>query len=273
MAIANGSFETAGTTPGSASGWAASFVSSAEELADFARNPSEVGTLAHENFDAGWAGLVDQVFESELGLETVGIETSAFNLGPAQLPFEPFEFNWGAPTHLPTLSAIEFAAFSGADRETFDVGWGNVDLTLPAPTAATFSGNPEERFETGWSSIAFTNELDDFTPAQASDETFESVLAPIAFTADAATSVMTLASAPSIALADNQVVLVANADGFLPNPLNEGVAYFLRNVSGLAFKLAPFSGGTPLDLTDAGEGVQSLLRDPVTWWSRVMTTV
>lgn len=272
MPLENGSFATAGATPGSAAGWTSSFVSSVEQFADFARNSSDAGTLALESFELGWAAAGDQVFAPELGEPTIGFEIASFNLGPGQIQFENFDVGWGSPPlHQDELSSIDFAVFAGEPIETFDAGWGAIELALPAPTAALFAGAAEERFETGWAA-AFENSLDAFTLESATTETFESVIAPIAFTANVSDT-MTLAASSPVALADDQVVSVANAGGSLPSPLDDSVSYYLRSVSGNTFKLSPNAGGPPIDLTDIGTGVHTLRRDPAAWWSRLMTTV
>ena len=283
MPITNGSFETNGTAPGTAAGWTASYVATEEAFADFARNPSEVSTLGHEGFEVGWAGVDDQVFLPALGDETVGLEAAVFNLGPGQRPYENFDNGWGQPG-FPQLELLttDIALFhdgtpapAALDVEAFELGWGPfretntsgaVVLELPAPGIAVFSGNDEERFEAGWGSPL----INSLSATLGDLETFETVEGPIVVTAFATSDILEPASDPVVPFADDEAVQLAST-GTLPAPLSPGVTYYLSAVLPSEFKLAMFPGGPPLDLTDSGEGVHTLTRDPALWWSLLLT--
>lgn len=258
MPITNGSFETPDAEPGTAAGWTSSFVSSAEEFGEFGRNPSESGTLGYEGFEVGWTGGDDQVFLPALGDENVGLEAGVFNLGPGQKPYEDFDTGWGNPP----FPQLELLAVDMPDVETFETDWGDVALTLEAPTMGDV-----ETFETGWVA-PFTNTLSSVSMAPV--ETFESVEAPIEVTAFATSNILEPASAPSTPFVEDEAVQLAST-GTLPSPLSAGVTYYLSDVLPAEFKLAPFPGGPPIDLTDAGDGVHTLMRDPAVWWSLLLT--
>lgn len=74
-------------------------------------------------------------------------------------------------------------------------------------------------------------------------------LAP--FTAVAATDVITVSGRT---FADGDVVRVSNSGGALPAGLVAETDYYVRDVVGSTFKLAATSGGTAIDITDAGSG-------------------
>lgn len=279
MTIANGSFEIAGSAPGLAHLWTSTFVSTAEEWADFAQNPSDATTLSRESFDKGWAGLANQIFVGVFVGETVDTEAAIFNVGPGQTPVERFDVGWGTP-FLVGLTSSQFATFAGSGEvETFAAGWGTVAFALPSDSAAaSFDSRAVESFEENWKdNDTFSDDLGSFSTAAAvfdgeALEDFDDVLAPIAFTAVAATDVMTLATAPSVALSDGESVFVSQEDGTLPDPLEPDQTYFLRDVVGSTFKLASYSGGAALDITTMGTGAHYLHRDPASWWSRLMIT-
>lgn len=257
MPISNGSFETPGSTPGTAAGWTSSYVATEEAFGEFGRNPSEAGTLGYEGFEVGWTGGDDQVFLPALGDETVGLEAGVFNLGPGQKPYEDFDTGWGDPP----FPQLELLSVDMPDAETFETGWGDVALTLEAPTMGTL-----ETFETGWVT-PFTNTL---SASMAPIESFEAVEAPIEVIGFATSNILEPMSSPSTPFVEDEAVQLAST-GTLPAPLSPGVTYYLTEVLPAEFKLAPFPGGPAIDLTDSGEGVHTLMRDPAAWWSLLLT--
>jgi len=281
MAIANGSFESEGASPGAASGWVSTYVSSLEQWADFDQNPTDTFTRPHEDFESGWTPPDDQAWIGAFLGDTIDIEAAIFNVGPGQTPYEHFERAWPEPADIfiPALSAIEVALFDGETVEDFEDGWGTIDLAMGATTAALFDAETAEDFEEGWGT--FSEDIADFSPVAAvfdgsnpePVEDFEESVAPAEFTATLGSDTLTLASSPSPILVNGQKVYVENLDGELPSPLQADVQYFLVGVSGSSFKLASSFNGTALDLTNDGTGTQRLLRDPSLWWSRIMTTV
>lgn len=283
MPITNGGFETAGSTPELAQGWTSSFVSSLEEWADFAQNPSDgAATTSQDGFERGWTAG-DQAFVTEFVGETVDVEAAIFNVGPGQFPIERFELAWGSigTIYMPQLSSSQPAAFSGHDEERFEEGWGTVDLELPSSAVvAEFESRLMEQFERGWNTDDFTDSLEDFGLDQvlfdgAQWEDFEDAIAPATFTANDTSNIMTLDSPAAVPLVDDQLVYFepGDDDSEVPGALQAGSLYFLSAVSGDTFKVAPNAGGTALNLTSAGIGTLLVRRDPHHWWSDIMTTV
>lgn len=279
MAIANGSFEDAGTTPGSALGWTSAFVSSLETWADFAQNPTEVGvTSSQEGLEKGWTGGDDQALVRVFVGVTIDVEAAIFNVGPGQTPVERFERAWGTAgmSFLDDLEQSEPAVFSAHDQERFEAGWGTVALSLPGDAAAaTFDGESREDFEDGWKgndTFVFTTEAALFGLAVPA-ETFEDVVPPTEFAPAGDEDTFGLQVFLSETLADGERVHVMNVGGSLPEPLDEDVAYFLTGVDGTEFQLAPTVSGEAIPITTAGTGINYLVLDWVVWWSRIMTTV
>jgi hypothetical protein len=271
--LRNGSFELAGATPGAAQIWTSSFVSSLEEWADFAQNPSETGvTSSQEGLEKGWTGSSDQALVRLFVGETIDIEAAIFNVGPGQTPVERFERAWGTAgmSFLDDLEQSQPAVFSTHDQERFEVGWGTVALELPGTAlAATFDGENREDFEDGWKG----NDTFVFTLSDIIVENFENVAAPTPFAADASADTMELQVAPDDPIIDDDRVQVTNEGGALPTPLDEGVTYFLVGIADDVFSLAPTLGAAAIDLTSAGTGINYLVPHPALWWSRIMTTV
>eukprot|EP00913_Durusdinium_trenchii_P028459 g26687.t1 len=73
----------------------------------------------------------------------------------------------------------------------------------------------------------------------------------VAFTADAGTDVCTTSSAHG--LSDTDAVLLTTSDT-LPAGLSVDTVYFIRDKTSTTFKLAATSGGSAIDITDAGTG-------------------
>jgi uncharacterized phiE125 gp8 family phage protein len=71
------------------------------------------------------------------------------------------------------------------------------------------------------------------------------------FTAVAATDVCTISGRT---LADGDVVRVSNSGGALPVGLSVNTDYYVRDYASQTFKLAASSGGSAINLTDAGTG-------------------
>lgn len=77
------------------------------------------------------------------------------------------------------------------------------------------------------------------------------------FTAAPSTNVLTLQGRAYTA---GDAVQVWNSGGALPGGLAERTTYYVRDVSGSTLKLASSSGGTAIDLTDAGTGTHFIGR-------------
>lgn len=77
--------------------------------------------------------------------------------------------------------------------------------------------------------------------------------APLAFTAAAATDVLT---APGSSLANGATVVVfPGAGGTTPAGLTAGTVYYVVSASGATFKVSATSGGTAIDITADGSGL------------------
>jgi hypothetical protein len=62
------------------------------------------------------------------------------------------------------------------------------------------------------------------------------------------------------------------SSGALPSSLAANQIYYLMDVvGGTDFKLGSNSGGAAIDLTDEGVGPHYLARNPVEWWSRILS--
>lgn len=73
----------------------------------------------------------------------------------------------------------------------------------------------------------------------------------VPFTAEATSNLCTGYDHP---FADTDQVFLSTTDGDLPAGLSTDTPYFVRDVSGNDFKLAATSGGSAIDITDAGTG-------------------
>lgn len=140
------------------------------------------------------------------------------------------ELTGGSPAY--ARQAIAWAAASSGSMalsgtETFDV---------PASSTVAFVGF--------WSALT-SGTFYGMTPAGSG--------APAAFTASAATDVLTI---PGHALTNGQtVVVVPGVGSTLPTGLTAGTIYFVRDVSGSTLKLAAAGGGVAIDLTADGAGI------------------
>jgi uncharacterized phiE125 gp8 family phage protein len=75
------------------------------------------------------------------------------------------------------------------------------------------------------------------------------------FTASAGTDVIT---AQGRTFADGDIVRVQNSGGALPAGLSANTDYYVRDASGSTLKLSASSGGSAVDITDAGTGINYL---------------
>lgn len=75
------------------------------------------------------------------------------------------------------------------------------------------------------------------------------------FTADATTDIITCTGNQFV---NGNSVRVSNSGGALPAPLVAGTVYFVRDKSGVTFKLAATSGGAAINLTTNGTGTNSV---------------
>jgi len=81
------------------------------------------------------------------------------------------------------------------------------------------------------------------------------------FTANFTTDVLTVGNA---VFADGDIVRVSTDADDLPAALSADTDYYVRDVTGLTLKLAATSGGTAIDMTDAGTGTHYIgLRETV----------
>lgn len=150
-AFANIGFETAGATPGLASGWTCVVFATAEEYAAYdVTTPEPV-----EDFEEEWAT------NNEDGTFILGT-TSAASYDVAQPePYEDFEEDWSNVPYSTSLPATATASYDTTpeDREDFEEEWatnnedGIFEYAGPEITVSSYDvGTPEARedFEEEW---------------------------------------------------------------------------------------------------------------------------
>lgn len=295
MAIANGSFETKDTTVGAfkPDGWSVTIVSTAEEYAEFLKDPDQLTTTGQETFEDGWRLPGDQSYVPDFsGGLFVDIEPAFFDSSGAD-EAEDFEGEWPVVAPLFKLSAVVFATFdsvtSGEDLEDFEEDWnapGDTLITsLPAVSFASFdSGTPEsvEDFEEEWDaneseSFQFSGLGIDIAASQFQEpsttspfETFENERFEIQVTVDPVTERVLASGHP---YSDGDRVRLRNEGGRLPEPLLIDTFYYVRNATVGDFELSNTPAGAIIDITDTGNGTHFLSADPERYWTIEVTGV
>lgn len=286
MAVSNGGFEDEGAAAWEADGWTSTFVSSLEEQADFALNPSDTDTSAQEDFERGWTDPDDQAFVGAYAGPPADLEAAEFDVGPGQQAVERFEPGWPAtlpsftPEYLPALLSTSPALFGSDQFEGFGAGWGDAPFELDAE-AAEFGSEEVEDLEAGWQSnhlyaYSFSGESAVFGAGTTLSlpEAFEAVLERQQVTFDvSAEEVQFVQQAPP--LADGGVVRFLNEGGGLPAGLAEDTDYYADNVDGPGGTFQVSAQATLLPLlvfSDAGTGDHFMVRDPSRFWHELMAT-
>lgn len=173
-----------------------------------------------------------------------------------------------------------FGPLAGAttDHDPFDVDPFFFELADIAGIAAQFDTSPAEGvedFEDEWSNDTYhvlTGDLggtSSATPAVFDDaaetvEDFEEVSFPFTFTANPTLDQYTAVGHP---LGNGEIVTLENTGGQLPDGLNKLTNYYVVGVSGSIFQLARTSGGTAINIDDAGTGTHTLRRSPIDFWT------
>jgi hypothetical protein len=148
-AFTNVGFETAGATPGFASGWTCAIVATAEEYASYdVAVPEPV-----EDFEEEWAGNEDS------GFVLTDTATASYDVAVPE-PFEDFEEDWANTPYSTTLPIVAVASYDSTaeDYEDFEESWKNNqdDINVFAGADITEAAydlvapEPREDFEEEW---------------------------------------------------------------------------------------------------------------------------
>jgi hypothetical protein len=256
---------TAGALPAivlSANGYAAGNATGAQECLD----------LIHLSFDAKLL-LTQSVTEA-------ATYASALLLPPP--PRETFEVGWsGNESYLFTFSGGEAAGYnSGAQSfEAFEQDWANNAFELVFVGGdledGLFSEGPAETFDVDWDNNAFA--LSWTTPsglvsaasydgalAPQAFEDFEQALADIDFTVNPSSDVFT---APVHGMPNGTTIYIANGTGGdIPAGTNKHLVYFVISTATNTYQLSLTSGGSAIDVGDAGTGQSNTTGDPARYW-------
>ena len=221
-AFVNLGFELAGASPGFASGWSVSIVSSAQGYVDFGASNGD-GPKPIEDFERGWGGDAYS-FAFQSGDTTV----LAFGTGNPTSPIEDFERQW------PGVDTFAFA--------------------LSGPLALVFTGAGQtgiEDFETGWSADTFLFTFGGTTSPSTfgegiDTETFGDTLVASVV---ALTGVFTVNAAP-----DNGTPVAFRAPA--PSGITAGTTYYVRDATtgGATFRVAATLGGAAVTIGADGAG-------------------
>ncbi len=140
MALANPSFEDAGSLPGDAAHWTLTAVTRLEAVAGFGTSPPQ----AFESFER-WSSFVDAL---------AGVTTVAAFVDGGRDGYEDFEEAWANSLYLRELQAAVLVPLHTPVAETFDATWSGAAYVLAwgavASDAATFGAQGAEDFEARW---------------------------------------------------------------------------------------------------------------------------
>jgi hypothetical protein len=289
MALTNLGFEDDdGGTPGVGvpDAWTINITTAAEQVAAWG---AETPPLDEDGFEIEWNND-DYLFAFEDADTLPGLYDEDVGDGEA---IEDFEEGWdGNEGYLFEDGSSEQAAFDAAltpeDNEDFEDGWDSAvtagndyDLVLGASTLASFDDSIAsqgfEDFEDGWNGTGADNDYDltlgsstaavfDGAGADAIEdfeETFQEVQVSVAPGTDLFTAV-----APHNLSAGDRVTFRHDGVGGLPAGLNPSYVYFViaSGLTGTAFRVSLASGGTTIDVTDAGSGEFFVRGDPDLFW-------
>jgi hypothetical protein len=265
----NGSFETAGATPGAAASWTLTASTPLPVVATF--NGGVGASVSLEQFDVGW--LTDAyLLEPSTGTPTVfsdatPVDTESFD-----------DWNGGKPYAFDVATGVQMEFTSDNPPfvlvvEDFDEGWGTATWTEEPSAGATF----EEHFDTGWSTdtwlddvLSGTNAM--FDAGTNATESFENSWPDILFVADDTTDLCTAFDMPSFGPPANNFKITVVTTGAYPGGITENQPYYLRNVTpsggGFTFNLSKTSGGASINITDAGIGSHYIHADESVYWTK-----
>lgn len=211
---------------------------------------------AVEDYEEGWSNNQGYLFELNTGTDAV------FDSALTPDADEDFGDGWdsgpsagnGYELVLGASVLAEFGTgFAPQDFEAFADGWdlsvsvGNAyAFTMGSTTAASFDGVGAEAYED-----------------------FEEARTEILILADAGTNLITAAALHGFGVADRVSFRVSDSlPGALPGGLSPAFVYFVLS-SGLTtteFRVSTTSGGTQIDITDAGVGACYLVHDKTRYW-------
>jgi hypothetical protein len=299
VAFGNLNFETAGGAAGYASLWHVGVVSSVEEIETYGPDPRE----PWEDFDRGHSN--DDyltLFTWPVGTYSPDLQAAMFDGGVQEL--EDFEEDWGNDPYETQFSTgdVQAALFdTGTESaEDFEEDWTGLStyktfFVFPVGTysvdlqAALFDTGTEsaEDFEEDWTGLstyktAFVLPVGTFagdvSPASfdsggvAEDfEDFNEVPTEYAFTAVAATDVITCAGHP---YTNGQQVMLRSSGGHLPGGLDDETTYFIISAAVGTFSLALTDGGSVVNITSTGAGTHYVrLIDETAYWTTLLLGV
>jgi hypothetical protein len=140
MALANPSFEDAGSLPADAAHWTLSARTSREAIAAFGASPPQ----AFESFER-WSSFVDAL---------AGVTTVIAFFDSGHHGFEDFEHAWANSLYLREFQPAVLVPLHSSATETFDANWSGAAYFLAwgavASDAATFGAHGAEDFEARW---------------------------------------------------------------------------------------------------------------------------
>jgi hypothetical protein len=201
---------------------------------------------------------------------------------------EDFEQGWGGNEHYRFAASSETVALfdtAPEGKEDFEEGWSSnesYDFALPATTAASFddaiSSQAFEDFEDGWRGTGAGNDyLTTLSSSSAASfdaggtpeafEDFEETYQDLQVTANPSTDLFTSATTHGLTTG-NKVNFRLIGAGALPAGLNPAFVYYVigTGLTTTAFKVSVASGGSAVDLTDAGVGTFYVRGDPTALW-------
>lgn len=269
MAIVNGSFELG--LAGIPDNWAVVVVSGTYEICDF----SDSG-LGAETFE-DWNGQGDYVF----AFEVAGLAAATFPTGGPPSTAETFEYGWDANhTYLFGWGASEAAVFNSLlgdpiAAETFEKGWDlNEDYIFAFDELTDLATAFVETFEEDWDNnqdYAFSMPAiaaATFEPGAATAEDFESVKAPIAFTVEPATDVLTTVDPHGYSNGDKCTVEKPGG-GVFPEGLQPETIYRVLSATTYTLELS-LDGVNAIDIKTMGTGVHYLVADKTIYWTKIL---
>jgi hypothetical protein len=171
MALANPSFEDAGSLPGEAAHWTLTAVTRLEAVAGFGASPPQ----AFESFER-WSSFV---------AELAGVTTVLAFFDGGRDGYEDFEHAWANSLYLRDFQPAVLVPLHSSAAETFDANWSGAAYFLAwgavASDAATFGAQGAEDFEARWHAnesfahdlAAIATDAARFAPGALAFETFE----------------------------------------------------------------------------------------------------
>jgi hypothetical protein len=276
-------FETAGATPGTALHWSLDAIDTVvvEFVAAWGATPIDL-----EGFEQEWNndGYKFAFVDGDIVAPLFDTDVSE---GEGK---EDFEEGWSGNEHyLFAASSEEQASFDTGltpePVEDFEEGWSSnesYDFTLPSTTAASFdvaiASQAFEDFEDGWRGTGAGNDyLTTLSSSTAASfdaggtpeafEDFEETYQDLQVTVAPATDLFTAGSNHGLS-AGNKVTFRLIGAGALPAGINAAFVYYVI-ASGLTttqFKVSVASGGSAVDVTDAGVGTFYVRGDATAFW-------